>query len=76
MLEVARTLSQTERTENVLFLGFTGEEKGLWGAGYFVNNPTVDLERAKAMRSGRMAATTMKGAIARSHWPRSASWRS
>ncbi len=49
LIEVARALAASQSTEHVLFLAFTGEEKGLWGAGHFVNQPTVPLERVKAM---------------------------
>jgi len=41
MLEVARLMSQSKPRRSVLFLATTGEEKGLRGADYFANNPTV-----------------------------------
>ncbi|MDX1493163.1 MAG: M28 family peptidase [Longimicrobiales bacterium] len=50
ILEVARLLSQGERPgRSVLFLAFTGEERGLWGSTYFVGNPTVDMVDVVAM---------------------------
>jgi membrane-associated protease RseP (regulator of RpoE activity) len=33
----------------VLFIAFTGEERGLWGSAHFVAEPTVDLESVVAM---------------------------
>lgn len=42
MLEVARMFASGKRPRrSVLFLATTGEEKGLKGADYFANNPTV-----------------------------------
>jgi len=41
MLEVARLMAQSKPRRSVLFLATTGEEKGLRGADYFANNPTV-----------------------------------
>jgi Zn-dependent M28 family amino/carboxypeptidase len=43
MLEVARLMSQSKPRRSVLFVATTGEEKGLRGADYFANNPTVPL---------------------------------
>ncbi|MCB0643120.1 MAG: M28 family peptidase [Phaeodactylibacter sp.] len=34
---------------NYLFIGFSGEELGLFGSKYFVNNPTIDLEQVNYM---------------------------
>ena len=41
MLEVARLMAQSKPRRSVLFVATTGEEKGLRGADYFANNPTV-----------------------------------
>jgi hypothetical protein len=52
MLELARYLSQdpkSPRENNYLFIGFSGEEKGLWGSNYFTKNPTIDLKKADYM---------------------------
>jgi len=45
MLEVARLFSEqkTPPRRSIIFLATTGEEKGLRGADYFANNPTVPL---------------------------------
>jgi hypothetical protein len=50
MLEIARRLSAGPRPDrSVLFIAFTGEERGLWGSARFVREPTIDLARAVAM---------------------------
>lgn len=44
LLETARVLANSERPRrSILFTVVTGEEKGLLGASYFANNPTVPL---------------------------------
>lgn len=43
MLEIARLLADTKPRRSILFVATTGEEKGLRGADYFANNPTVPL---------------------------------
>jgi aminopeptidase YwaD len=50
VLEIAGRLAAgppLERT--VVFIAFTGEERGLWGSAYYVAHPTVDLSKAVAM---------------------------
>jgi len=50
LLDIARRLSAGPRLDrSVLFIAFTGEERGLWGSAYFVREPTIDLERTVAM---------------------------
>jgi len=50
VVEIARRLSGGAKLDrSVLFLAFTGEERGLWGSAHFVAEPTVDLERTVAM---------------------------
>ena len=50
IIEAARTLAAGPPLDrSVLFIAFTGEEKGLWGSAHFVREPTVELERAVAM---------------------------
>ncbi len=50
LIEIARALAEGPRPDrSVLFIGFTGEERGLWGSAHYVAEPTVDLERAVAM---------------------------
>ena len=51
MLYLAELLKDNKKTKkyNYLFIGFSGEEKGLWGSNYFANNPTIDLSNAAYM---------------------------
>ena len=50
VIEAARARAAGPPLErSVLFIAFTGEEKGLWGSAHFVREPTVELERAVAM---------------------------
>jgi len=41
MLGLANKLKSVNLKSNVLFIAFTGEEKGLWGSNYFVKNSTL-----------------------------------
>ena len=64
LLDIARRLAEGPRpARSVLFLAFTGEEKGLWGSTRFVAEPTVDLSRAVAMLNldmvGRLTENTV-----------------
>lgn len=49
MLHLARVLSRKELNRDILFIGFSGEEKGLWGSNYFSKNPTIDLTKVNFM---------------------------
>ncbi len=49
MMHLARILSQKELQRDVVFIGISGEEKGLWGSNYFTKNPTIDLTKANFM---------------------------
>ncbi|MEP2770588.1 MAG: M28 family peptidase [Fulvivirga sp.] len=49
VLALASKLSQEELQHDVLFITFSGEERGLWGSNHFSKNPTVDLSKVKAM---------------------------
>ena len=45
LLALARELARGPRPRrSVLFVWHTGEERGLWGSRYFVDNPTVPLD--------------------------------
>ena len=46
MLEIARAFAEAPRKprRSIVFLATTGEEKGLKGADYFANNPTVPVQ--------------------------------
>lgn len=60
MLLLAERLQQSNLSSNVLFIGFSGEEKGLYGSNYFVDNPTIELGDVRYMLNmdmvGRMNA--------------------
>ncbi|HET7436787.1 MAG TPA: M28 family metallopeptidase [Thermoanaerobaculia bacterium] len=43
-LEIARAFAADRPRRSILFVATTGEEKGLRGADYFANNPTVPLK--------------------------------
>ncbi|MEQ9405855.1 MAG: M28 family peptidase [Cyclobacteriaceae bacterium] len=49
MMHLARTLSGKKLNRDVLFIGMSGEEKGLWGSNYYVKNPTIDLSKVNFM---------------------------
>ena len=50
LIETARVLAaeKNQLKRSVMFITVTGEEKGLLGAGYFANTPTVPIERLVA----------------------------
>jgi len=37
------------KTYNYLFLGFSGEEEGLWGSNYYSKNPTIEFDNVAFM---------------------------
>ena len=43
MLAEAFANAETRPSRSLLFITVSGEEKGLWGSGYFANNPTVPV---------------------------------
>lgn len=49
MMHLARTLASKELNRDVLFIGISGEEKGLWGSNYFTKNSTIDLSKVNFM---------------------------
>ena len=76
ILEIARALSESpiRPDRGVLFIAFTGEEKGLWGSAHFVAYPTMDIGQAVAMLNfdmiGRMTgdALTVFGTGTAEEW--------
>lgn len=77
LLEVAHRMAEaSERPRlNVLFLAFSGEERGLWGSGFWVKNPTVPLDKINAMINmdmvGRLGtgSLTIFGVGTATEWP-------
>jgi len=50
LIELARKLKASDaKNNNYLFIAFSGEELGLFGSKYFVENPTIDLKSANYM---------------------------
>lgn len=50
LIELARLLEKSKsKNSNYLFLAFSGEELGLYGSKFFVENPTIDLSKVNYM---------------------------
>ncbi|OSZ81350.1 hypothetical protein CAP36_08975 [Chitinophagaceae bacterium IBVUCB2] len=50
LIELGRKLKSSKATNNnYLFIAFSGEELGLYGSKYFVENPTIDLKSVNYM---------------------------
>jgi len=49
LLLAERLKNKILKKYNYLFIGFSGEEMGLYGSKYFVNNPTIPLESIDAL---------------------------
>ena len=50
LIELARMLkSSSLKNNNYLFIGFSGEELGLYGSKYFTQNPTINLANVNFM---------------------------
>jgi aminopeptidase YwaD len=50
MLELSKLIKKTKSPKNnFLFIAFSGEELGLYGSKYFVDNPTISLEKVNYM---------------------------
>ncbi|MGB4973627.1 MAG: M28 family peptidase, partial [Cyclobacteriaceae bacterium] len=49
MIQLAELLKNEQLQKDILFIGFSGEEEGLWGSNYFSKNPTIDLSKVSAM---------------------------
>jgi hypothetical protein len=60
LIEIARALAEGPRpARSILFIAFTGEERGLWGSAHFVADPTIDLDAAVAMLNLDMVGRVM-----------------
>ncbi len=50
LIEMARLLKNSKaKNNNYLFIAFSGEELGLYGSKYFVENPTIDIKQVNYM---------------------------
>jgi Zn-dependent M28 family amino/carboxypeptidase len=46
VMAIAKAFAASERPKrSVVFMWYSGEEQGLWGSRFFVNNPTVPLDK-------------------------------
>ncbi len=64
MLELARWFAkQPKKRRGILFLAFAGEEWGLLGSSYYVENPLLPLEKAVAMINLDMIGRLRKGEV-------------
>lgn len=49
LLALAKTLSKESINDDILFITFSGEERGLWGSSHYAKNPTIAMSHVKAM---------------------------
>lgn len=61
MLELSRYFSRHPQRYSIAFLGFTGEEAGLLGSGYFVDNPLISLSNIKFLVNLDLVGTGADG---------------
>ncbi|MYJ67339.1 MAG: M28 family peptidase [Gemmatimonadetes bacterium] len=64
LIEAARALaSGPPLAQDVLFIAFTGEERGLWGSAHYVNAPLLPLEGTVAMLNLDMVGRVRDGLL-------------
>ncbi|WP_290963567.1 M28 family peptidase [Gracilimonas sp.] len=63
VLELAEYFSANRPETDLLFLAFSGEEMGLLGSQYYVENPTIELENALAMINMDMVGRMSNGRL-------------
>jgi hypothetical protein len=64
VLEAARALAAGPRpARSVIFMAFTGEERGLWGSAHWVAESTVPLDRVVAMLNLDMVGRVTDDAV-------------
>lgn len=64
LIETARALaSGPPLAQDVLFIAFTGEERGLWGSAHYVNAPLLPLEGTVAMLNLDMVGRVRDGLL-------------
>ena len=77
LMEAARRIQESgvAPARTVLFLAFTGEEKGLWGSAHYVSEPLFPMENSVAMINmdmvGRLRENTLTvyGTGTAEEWP-------
>jgi len=61
LIELARYLKTSgSKSNNYLFIAFSGEEKGLLGSNFFVKNPTIDMKTINYMLNMDMVGRLKK----------------
>ena len=65
VLEIAErfALAETRPRRSLLFIWFTGEEKGLYGSRFYCENPLVPLEKTAAMLNLDMIGRAREGSV-------------
>ncbi len=64
LLELARQFSAAKKNKRtIVFMAFSGEEEGLLGSKYYVNNPTFPLEKTIAMFNLDMVGRLNEGKL-------------
>ncbi len=64
MLDVAEILvDRQDRKQDVLFVGFSGEEVGLLGSKAFIRSPPIDLDRISLLVNLDMVASAEDGVV-------------
>ena len=61
MLGLVRYFSRHPQRYSIVFIGFTGEEAGLLGSGFFVNHPLVELSKIKFLVNLDLVGTGVEG---------------
>ncbi len=61
MLGLARYFSRHPQRYSVVFIGFTGEEAGLLGSGFFADHPLVSLSNVKFLVNLDLVGTGIEG---------------
>ena len=64
MLALAEEFKEKPLRYDVLFIAFSGEEIGLRGSHFFVENPLIDLDRVRFLINLDMAASGLDGIMA------------
>lgn len=64
LIEAARALaSGPPLAQDILFIAFTGEERGLWGSAHYVSSPLLPLEGTVAMLNLDMVGRVRDGLL-------------
>ena len=63
IIEVARLMTENPSRRSVVFLAFTGEERGLWGSARWVEDPTISMSDAVAMLNLDMVGRVVDDAV-------------